>query len=95
MTIQEAIRSGKKFQRKSSPGWLIVDDDKRIRDEGTSLVALDASDIAADDWELFPERKWISAEDIRGAWERAYLKGGACPECGCVNEYMLTKELGL
>ena len=56
MTIQEAIKSGKKFKRKYMDYW-ITEDPKQI--------AFSCSDILADDWEIErePEEVWLVKHD--------------------------------
>lgn len=64
MNIIDAIKSGKRFMRKSQPNqgfWYHA---------GSGLTFY-VNDILADDWEIESEAVWITREDFDAAWRRA------------------------
>jgi len=77
MTIQDAIRSGKKFKRPCHVAWIFPDTYGTLsilhqgRDTSQARWCA-AMDILADDWELETVKIELSAEDIRAAWGKLY-----------------------
>jgi len=85
MNIQDAIKSGKRFRRKSSSN----------KDYYSHLILrmeLPIGDILADDWEVEPTTVTINRQQFNAAWDRAVLS--LRPDVGFTNE-VLARELGL
>lgn len=62
MNIIDAIKSGKRYRRKTfHTTWFSVSD----------VVSWAQSDILADDWEIEEVRVTISASDLKTAWVKA------------------------
>lgn len=88
MTIQEAIKSGKRFRR---PGWIFhwcPAFKGPLTDEVFDNLLY--SDIIATDWEVEDRTVGITSTDLATAWQRAtYLCDGT------PTHSVLAKELGL
>lgn len=89
MNIIEAIKSGKKFRRKSweSQNWMRPIDTKYPSDFHFHFTYLD---IVAEDWEIKPTPVTVTREQLDAAWERCLAKQGHA----FTNKH-LARELGL
>jgi hypothetical protein len=94
MTIQEALRSGKRFRRKGCQWGSKLDTVRYTLAQGYhSFFALSEEDILATDWELETVKKELSAEDIRKAFEYSIVKADPSVYGGFID--CLLKHLGL
>lgn len=68
MTLQEAIRSGKKFRRPHFYYWIYRDNlNFYTSDHSRDKYVFDAESIVADDWEVEEEKRSFSFKEIRDA----------------------------
>lgn len=84
MTIQEAYKTGRQVRRTASSfgeafGRIINERDSISFKYRLGVMPLDVTDIMADDWEVEPVSKQISADDVRKA-------------CNSVNKRILGSE---
>lgn len=91
MTIQEAIKSGRRFRR-AEYAWFSVTAGQIENGDAGLTVPLSLNDILATDWVVEPVKKGLSREDIEAAAEKLIDKGWE-PSMLFVDE--LIRELGL
>lgn len=88
MNIIEAIKSGKRFKRKSWESWLTTEKEKNVSEYRFDLP-LEA--IIADDWEVEPDAVTITRKQFDAAWD----KGLEAHRLSIELHAILCKELGL
>lgn len=71
MNIIEAIKSGKRFRRKSwsSRTWIESDPEKNIYE---NRLDLPFEAIIADDWEVEEKFVTVTSADVIAAWNKAF-----------------------
>lgn len=86
MNVIEAIKSGKRFRRKS---WNI--DDWVSQDRDDLPLRLNRGDVKADDWEIEERPVTITLSQFFEAWQKATAKSHELVYLGDI----LASELGL
>ena len=91
MTLQEAIKSGKRFKRPFDAAWI----------EPVTGYYLEGEDILADDWEIEEQKVEITKSKLADAYDKALADWTACWSLGDKSKHYssvlnnMTRYLGL
>lgn len=94
MTLQEAIKSGKRFRRRGALGWNAATPPQTAApNQQIPVYSLLGREILADDWEVEEKQVTITESHFESAISRAFSRYN--PPHICEYLIQLKKELGL
>lgn len=96
MTLQEAIKSGRRFRRRGALSWNAATPQTAVPNQQIPVYNFVGREILADDWEVEEIQITITESVLKAAWIRACQNNGYHDDSRPIYLYAeLIKELGL